>query len=481
MSNYSAPGVYAVDITTGSATTTTEASSVGALIGTMRSGPVGKMTLVTSFTEFISKFANGLDTPFTETSDLPYAVHGFFANGGKNLYVGRVVSSTAKKATLQSTTNKITATALYEGTWGNDISISIKKNKGYKDSTNLVFDVTISVGTSDSVTINEVTLATMSDMVLSNTKASKWLGQFEIAEETATLAEETFTLTSGADGVADLEDSDFVNALSMLDEVDSEVFLVAVAGQTSNTINNALIKYADENLMFPILDMPMDSSVDDVIAYRKTINAFGGALAYPWGYITDPLTNSPRKVPTCGHVMGVYSRTIQEYGVHQSPAGSNAVVQGFISLETKLGKNDIGELNKVGVVSICTRPNSGIVLWGARGLNNDKDMKYVSDIILNYSIKRHLKADTEFAVFKPNTPSGTLWSEVEAVCNAYLENLREQGALVGDSRSAYYVTVDDSNNTDETIANGELNIEIGYAPVKPAEFIIIKLSHSIIG
>ena len=82
-----------------------------------------------------------------------------------------------------------------------------------------------------------------------------------------------------------------------------------------------------------------------------------------------------------------------------------------------------------------------------------------------------------FAVFEPNDES--LWSRVQATCKAFLETLRTSGALKGTADEAYYVTVDDTNNTDATIAEGQLNIEIGYAPVKPAEFVIIKLAHSI--
>jgi len=80
-------------------------------------------------------------------------------------------------------------------------------------------------------------------------------------------------------------------------------------------------------------------------------------------------------------------------------------------------------------------------------------------------------------VFEPNDEN--LWSRVKTACISFLENLRQQGALKGDADEAYYVTVDESNNTDDSIAAGQLNIEIGYAPVKPAEFVIIKLAHSI--
>ena len=174
--------------------------------------------------------------------------------------------------------------------------------------------------------------------------------------------------------------------------------------------------------------------------------------------------------------MGLYSRVIGEQGIKKAPAGVDAVVRGFLSMERKLTDSDVGQLNPVGVVCITSRTNAGIVIWGARSLNAKADMRYVTDIIINYNIKKSLYAGTQFAVFEPNDE--TLWSRVTASCEDFLENLRLQGALKGTAEEAYYVTCDSSNNTDATINNGFLYVEIGYAPVKPAEFVVIKLAHS---
>lgn len=176
--------------------------------------------------------------------------------------------------------------------------------------------------------------------------------------------------------------------------------------------------------------------------------------------------------------MGVYARTIESRGIHKAPAGVDAVVRGFVEMEYQLTPAQISTLNPIGVVCVTSRPNAGIVLWGARSLNSkDSTMRYVTDGLLNLNIKKSLYDGTQFAVFEPNDES--LWSRVQATCKAFLETLRTSGALKGTADEAYYVTVDDTNNTDATIAEGQLNIEIGYAPVKPAEFVIIKLAHSI--
>jgi phage tail sheath protein FI len=173
MGNYKAPGVYVQDLVSGSQSISQASSSVGVLIGVTRSGIVGVAQKIGSCTEFIYKYANGLDTPFLENSYLPYAVHGFFTNGGKELYIGSVKKG-AIKATLTSEKNSITATALSEGVWGNDIKVSIKKNAGYTDD-NKAFDVTIAVGTSDSVVISDVTVSDIATQVMTNGKAKHWL------------------------------------------------------------------------------------------------------------------------------------------------------------------------------------------------------------------------------------------------------------------------------------------------------------------
>lgn len=475
MPNYNAPGVYVQDVASGFQSITQSSSSVGIMIGVARSGLVNVAQKIGSWTEFISKYANGLDTPFMENSYLPYAVFGFFNNGGEELYIGNVKKN-ADKATLTSPTNGVTCTAKYEGVWGNQIKVSIKKASDYS-STYKAFSVTVAVGANDSATVTDVTPETISS-VLDNIKIKNWLGEISIASTSSAIQDEDFTLAGGTEGDT-LGDSDYTDALSMIDILD-DVTMVAIPGQTSNTVNGSIIAYCDNHGLFPIIDTPVAYTPEQVKTYRKTLNAWTGALAYPWGKTNDPLTNTLKSVPTCGHLMGVYARTISNRGIHKAPAGIDANVRGFVEMVTVLSPADVSTLNPVGVICICSRPNAGIVVWGARSLNSsDSTMRYVTDGLLNLNIKRSLYNGTQFAVFEPNDEK--LWSIVEATCVSFLETLRTSGALKGDADEAYYVTVDESNNTEDTINAGQLNIEIGYSPVKPAEFVIIKLAHSIGG
>lgn len=478
MASYKAPGVYVQDITSGSQNIEQASSSVGILIGFTRSGLINVAQKITSWTEYVSKYANGLDTPFIEDDYLSYAVYGFFNNGGTELYIGSVKTSTAKKATKTSTTNKLTVTALYEGAWGNSIKVSIKKSSDWDADTNPEFDVTVSVGTSDNVVITGVTLSTIASELVNNIKTKNWIGSASIDSTVTSLSEEDITLEGGANG-ATLADADYINALNMIDVL-HDVTMVAIPGQTSSAVNSALITYCTDNGLFPIIDAPLAYSVEDIKQYRKSIDTWTGALAFPWGKITDPITGNLKSVPTAGHLMGVYARTFETYGIHKAPAGVDATVNGFVELEYSITASDLATLNQIGVICICARPNAGIVIWGARSLNSsDTTMRYVTDGIMNLVIKKSLYDGTQFAVFESNDE--TLWKKLESSCKAFLEELRLNGSLKGNAEDAYYVTVDSTNNTDEAIANGQLNIEIGYAPVKPAEFIIIKLAHSISG
>lgn len=474
MSNYTFPDVHIRDVASGSAGVESTSTTIGMLIGTCRSGLLGEAQLVTSWTDFINKYANGLDTPFGTNHDLPYSVYGFFYNGGKELYVGRVASSSARCATATSETSHITVKAKYEGADGNKLNVVIKRGEDFTASTNEVYDVTVNYGNYNSVKLTEVTRDSFVDVLNGDARVSEWI-EVSTGEIFNGLSEETIQLAGGNDGVSDINDTDYIKGLEMADTLEDVSFL-GIPGQTSGTVNDAILVYCDNKQIFPILDAPVGSSPKAVKELRKVTNAFGGCLAYPWGKTNDPVTGKLRLTPTCGHIMGVYARQISERGVHKAPAGVDAVVRGFVAMERVLTSTEVGMLNPVGVVCVLPRANSGIVVWGARSLNNNADLRYVSDININYYIKKALYKNTQFAVFEPNNES--LWSRVKATCEAILEQLRLDGGLKGDKESAYFVTVDSTNNTEASIKRGELNIKIGYAPVKPAEFVIIDLAHS---
>ena len=365
--DFNRPDVYIQDVSTGASPIQQASSTIGILIGAMKSGPVNEPVLVSSWTEFIQNFANGLETPFMKSSDLPYSVYGFFANGGSSVYVVRVASNTAKKAKATGTLNTgLQIEAKYPGAIAP--TVQIKKSADWAESTNEVFDVIVTMSSSDEgvTTITEVTKDTIVDTINSNISTQNWI--VAKAETALTkLQEETITLADGADGIEDLADSNYVSALEVCSTIDDASFL-AIPGQTSKTVNDGILTYCDAHMLFPILDMPIGSTVKETKEYRKSISAYGGCLAYPWGVVSDPLTNGTKTVPTAGHVMGVYSRVIGQQGIKKAPAGVDAVVKGFLSMEKKLTDAEIGQLNPVGVICIVSRTNAGIVEIGRLGV-----------------------------------------------------------------------------------------------------------------
>lgn len=477
--SYATPDVYFKDVSAGVSSIERTSASVGAMFGVTPAGVINELVKVTSWTEYVNTFANGLETPFMTNQDLSYAVYSFFSNGGKELYVCNVrktnhtsEDNNAKKATVTDETTGITLTAFAEGTAYNGITMTITKSSFFVETDYEAYDVKISLGTT-AVNLTEITKDNLITAINNDITAKRWV---VASADNLTMAECTLTLAGGVDGIDALADTDFINALPLLEEV-QDVMLVAVPGRTSNAMVTALLAYCDNARLFPFVDVPSGSTVAEVKEKRRAYSAQGGVMAYPWGYITDPASNddSMRLVPTCGALMGLYARYINAYGVWVAPAGINATIRGFVKLEKKLTNDEIGQLNSAGVVSLVSKANVGIVSWGARGLNNDKTMKYVTDILLNYTIKNDLYDGTQFAVFKPNNES--LWSDIAGVVSSYLENLRSEGALKGTSSEAYSVICDSSNNTDETIENGYLYVDVAYAPVKPAEFIVIRLAH----
>lgn len=476
MADYNRPDVYIEDANSIANNSGSFSSTVGILVGSHRCGPINEPVLVSSWTEFMQKFCLGLDTPFIAESDLAYAVYGYFANGGNDLYVLRVASSSASQASKAGAEGKnetLTFKAYYKGNI--TPKVEIKKNEDWVATINEVFDVIVTMNPVDGdyVAVREVTKDSIVDDV--NSTLEGYVSVERSGNTVPALVEEVFNLTGGNDGIADITDADFISGLEYCNSITDATF-IAVPGETTKNVRDKIIAYADNHELFPIVETPVGTTVKEAKAIRKEIEAYGGCLVYPWIQISDPLTENPKTIPPSGYVMGVYSRIVGERGVKKTPAGIDAVLNGVISLETLLTDDDIGTLNSAGIVPIVNKLGVGIVVWGARSLSNDDTMRYVSDIIINYNIKKALYNNTLFAVFEPNDE--ILWNKTKSICDSYLEGLRNEGALKGSADEAYKVVCGATINTPETIEEGFFFIEVAYAPVKPAEFVIIRIKHT---
>lgn len=197
------------------------------------------------------------------------------------------------------------------------------------------------------------------------------------------------------------------------------------------------------------------------------------ALYYPWICITDPLSGTPKLIPPCGHVAGVYARVDVERGVHKAPA--NEVIRGAIGLERNISSEDQSSLNPKGINCIRSFPGRGIRIWGARTISSDPSWKYVNVRRLFIYLEKSIEAATQWAVFEPNDEK--LWARMRQTVNQFLTTVWRSGALMGTtSEEAFFVKCDRTTMTQDDIDNGRMIMMIGVAPVKPAEFVIFRIA-----
>lgn len=209
-------------------------------------------------------------------------------------------------------------------------------------------------------------------------------------------------------------------------------------------------------------------------------NSSYGALYYPWVYVTDPFTRVRSLVPPSGVVAGTYAYTDATRGVHKAPAGTgDGYLDSVLGLEKIVTQGEQNELNQVGVNVIRSLPE-GVCIWGARTMSQDTQWRYVNLRRLFVYIERSLEAGTQWVVFEPN--DSRLWGQVKRNITAFLTRLWRDGALYGSSpEEAFFVKVDADNNPSSERELGYLNIAVGVAPVKPAEFVIIRVSQKLLG
>jgi phage tail sheath protein FI len=197
------------------------------------------------------------------------------------------------------------------------------------------------------------------------------------------------------------------------------------------------------------------------------------AIYYPHLEVVDPETSRTKLVPPVGHVAGIYARTDAERGVHKAPA--NADVRGAVGLEFPVTKGDQEILNPKGVNAIRSFPGRGIRVWGARTTSPDPSWKYVNVRRLFLYIEESIEEGTHWAVFEPNNEQ--LWARVRQSVRNFLTTVWRNGGLMGSSPDeAFYVKADRTTMTQDDIDKGRLIVEVGIAPVKPAEFIVFRIT-----
>jgi uncharacterized protein len=309
-------------------------------------------------------------------------------------------------------------------------------------------------------------------------------GRRRAARHPLMLGDDSLTLLADTDYIGtdavDPEDRTGIQSLKNIEEVS----IVAVPGRTSAELQGALISHCEEmRYRFAVLDgpRPPNDAIADVMAQRQMFDTKYAALYHPWMLVPEPYPTTPTaslnyQIPPAGHIVGVYARTDIQRGVHKAPA--NEVVNGIIGLQRVLNKGEQDILNpypvNINVIRDFRPNNRGIRVWGGRVITSDSDWKYVNVRRLLIFIEHSIDRGLQWVVFEPNAEP--LWARVRRSITNFLTTVWRNGALEGTKvEEAFFVRCDRTTMTQDDIDNGRLICVIGVAPVKPAEFVIIRI------
>jgi phage tail sheath protein FI len=241
--------------------------------------------------------------------------------------------------------------------------------------------------------------------------------------------------------------------------------------------------YVTDRRAMLLVDIPADvRTLDQMQTWmvdNDQLRNANAAVYFPRTKVPDPLNgNRPRSIGASGTIAGLYARTDTQRGVWKAPAGVDARLRNVDSLDYLLTDQENGALNPIGVNCLRNFPVYSNICWGARTLDGAdvlaSDWKYVPVRRLTLFLEESLYRGTKWVVFEPNDEP--LWAQVRLNLGAFMQDLFRKGAFQGSSpREAYFVKCDGETTTQNDIDNGIVNIEVGFAPLKPAEFVILKI------
>ena len=253
------------------------------------------------------------------------------------------------------------------------------------------------------------------------------------------------------------------------------VSIMAIPGVTMPEVQAGLVGFCEgKKSCFAILDVPMElKKTNDVANFRDMYDSTYAAMYHPWLEMYDAGSKRSAYFPPSGAMAGIYARTDVERGVHKAPA--NEVVRGCTGLSCAYNEGEQDVLNPIGVNLIRAFTGRGIRVWGARTISSNGLWKYLNVRRLFIYVEESIKANTSWVVFEPN--STELWDRVTRTIETFLSTCWRDGALAGSTPSeAFFVECGPTTMTQDDIDNGRLICQIGIAPVKPAEFVIFRIT-----
>lgn len=531
MPEYLSPGVYIEEIEIGGKPIEGVSTSTAGFLGKTERGPVTPR-LVTGFEEFRRIFGSYIDD-----SSLPFAIDGFFRNGGQRCFVGRIVrisdqdsSKNARAVTFTSSSLEIKAVG--PGSWGTRVAFKIEPaslNKPellklivmYWQAENLppiasgkpkIDPTSKKPEHRNSPDRREPNIFESFDNLSMDLNSPDYfkkrvngissLVQLDAAAGQGTTRPTDADLTMLADPANNPAQFDGAAAISSADYEGEEKRIVIDDETVFERSGLKGFKFVDEinivcapddHLYGDLYDKIVDHCEDPELKDRFAIlqskqsddpNSIGislkppreskyAAFYYPWIKVLDPRSNKNKLIPPGGHIAGIYARSDTERGVHKAPA--NEIVKGARAVQFTINKAQQDILNPIGVNVIRTFPGRGIRVWGARTTSTDPLWKYINVRRLFLFLEESIDESTQWVVFEPNNEQ--LWARIKQTITAFLVTVWRTGALMGTTpEEAFFVKVDRTTMTQNDIETGKLIVIIGVAPTKPAEFVIFRFT-----
>jgi phage tail sheath protein FI len=496
---YSRPGVYISErLLPPVLPSGVTANAAGAVVAPFAQGPE-TVTLVTSWYEF-TKYFGGYNATYPAT----FQVGSFFSNGGRELYVQRLLAADAVAASrniVNGSAQIATVTSKNSGTDGNNLRVVVTAGSVsntftltlYKES-GVANDISddVLLERYENIVFDDATSSDFAETVINLVSPNIEIEVLANGLSGTDPVSATYPLTSGSNGTATAA-TDYTAYKGTSDSVFERLtsfdrplvlFLPAVNALASGTVGviDAATSWAEANNGFVVLGTDPDLTVANAVSFAGSLaDTSNAAVYFPNVYISDPLGRSSgalRKIEPAGAVVGLYLSTDASRGVFKAPAGIATPVLGIVSVERSFTSTELDTMNASTspVNPIRQIPGAGLSVMGARTLKQDGTAnKYVNMRRSLIYIRKNLKNLTEFALFENNDER--LWARINTTLGSFLNEYRNQGGLRGATPAqAYFVKCDAENNSDADIANGEVHIQVGVALQYPAEFIVIDLS-----
>ena len=528
------PGVYIQEVPSGVRTITGVATSITAFVGRASAGPTDEPVMLTSFADFERRFG-GLDV----ASPMSYSVRDFYLNGGSLALIVRVLHDDARAATIglddgASPSTGIVLEASSRGAWGSRLSAAIDHDtdralpRTSPPATNdHRFNLTVryrprpgrdefiieSFGSVSTTAGDPRYLPLVLERESSSVRVQGAMPDVR-PPSNVTLAGSLRTVNwvnadtgSGSDGT-DIDDDDVIgeqdpktglyalnradlfNLLCIPPRIRDTSSLPSNYTATSARVYGEALALCVERRAMLIVDpdpawaAQISNAINHAIDGRNDLGLSGlaarnAALYFPCVRQVDPLRDSrvDTFVPS-GIIAGIIARTDVQRGVWKAPAGLDASLDGVQDLQVNLNDLENGQLNPLGINCLRSMGVNGRIVWGARTLRgadeSADEYKYLPVRRLALFLEESLYRGTQWAVFEPNDEP--LWAQVRLNVGAFMQGLFRQGAFQGATpRDAYFVKCDRQTTTQNDINLGILNVIVGFAPLKPAEFVVIQI------